>query len=267
MKQNSKKSTLDIAVLTAGRSDLFEVCIQNILPKLKSDYRIQVCNNGHPSSEYETIYKYLPSGAQIKRLNQDNGFSIGANTVIKSGNSPLVLFVTDDVFLHDGAIEALIERMEDTSIGICGLKLIFPKDSTDPGRPAGRVQHVGMGANIRGDMTHPLIGWTSDNPKCNVSREVIAVTGACFMIRRDVFNQVGGFDPSYGKGYYEDMDLCMKIRSTGKKIFIDTNAVGTHGVGQTFKSVDSSQIPIQQNQMMFRGRWISSLVWTEWELF
>lgn len=265
MKQN--KVTLDIAVLTAGRVDLFEKCIQAILAHMKSDYRIHVCNNGYPSKEYEEVYKLLPQGSIIKRVNQKEGFSYGANTAIKAGNAPLVLFITDDVFLHEGTIENLLKRMEDETIGQCGYKLLFPDDSTDPNRPAGKVQHVGMGANIRGDMVHPLIGWSPENPKCNISREVIAVTGASFIIRRNVFNRVGGFDTAYGMGYYEDMELSMRVRASGYKVFIDTVATATHGVGQTFKSVDGSQVPFQQNQMIFRSRWLKALSWSDWEIY
>jgi GT2 family glycosyltransferase len=155
--------------------------------------------------------------------------------------------------------------MGDPSIGICGYKLLFPDDSNDPNRPAGKVQHIGMASNIRGDMIHPLIGWSPDNPKCNVSREVLAVTGASFIVRRDIFQRVGGFDPIFGKGYYEDMDLCFKIRSAGKRVFVDTNAVATHGVGQTFKSNEPP--PIQQNQQIFKLRWWNSMPWSEFEIW
>src|SRR3990167_1809841 len=193
-RQNPQSSRilLDIAILTAGRVDLFEKCLNSILPEMKPEYKIQVCNDGHPSSKYEEVYKLLPSGSTIKRNNKAGGFSVGANTVMSSGNAPLILFVTDDVFLHTGTIDKLIRTMDDPSIGQCGLKLLFPDDSIDPHRPAGRVQHIGMASTIRGDMVHPLIGWTSENPKCNISREIIASTGASFIIRRNVFKAVRG---------------------------------------------------------------------------
>ena len=267
MKPNKTKIILDIAILTAGRVDCFEQCVKAILPQMKPEYRIFVCNNGHPSSEYEQVYKLLPEGSVVKRVNQKEGFSYGANTAIKAGNAPLVLFVTDDLFIHEGAIETLLKRMDDQSIGLCGYKFIFPEDSPDPSRPAGRVQHIGMATNVRGDMIHPLIGWSADNPKCNVSREVIAVTGASFIVRRHVFNQVGGFDTVYGKGYYEDTDICLKVRSIGKKVFVDTGAVATHGVGQSFQNVPPQEIPFQQNQMIFRSRWLKSLSWSEFDVW
>jgi len=265
------KPILDIAILTAGRADLFSKCLDAVLLQYKPEFRIHVCNNGHPSSEYEEVYKKLPYDSVIKRVNVDNGFGAGANIAIGSGSAPLVLFITDDVFIHEGAIMQLLSTMQDESIGLCGYKFLFPADSTDTSRPAGRVQHVGMAANIRGDMTHPLIGWTSENPKCNISRDVLAVTGASFMVRRNVFNQVRGFDPIYGKGYYEDMDLCMRIQAftnngQRSRIYIDTKAVATHGVAQTFKN-EKDPPPIQQNTSIFKTRWFQSLRWTEYEFF
>lgn len=260
------KIKLDIAVLTAGRVDLFEKCVDAILTQYQSDYQIHVHNNGHPSREYEEVYKKLPKDSSIIRSNQMSGFSDGANRVIKSGSAPLVLFVTDDLFIHTGAIDTLLQRMGDKSIGQCGYKFLFPEDSEDRSRPAGRVQHIGMASNIWGNMIHPLIGWSADNPKCNVSREVLAVTGASFMIRREVFNRVGGFDLIYGRGYYEDMDLSFKVRASGYRVFVDTKATATHGVGQTFKDA-KEPIPLQQNQMIFRTRWLSAIPWSEWEIW
>lgn len=260
------KPILDIAILTAGRVDLFDKCVETVLRQVEPEHRIFVHNNGHPSKEYEAVYTKLPETSRIIRSNVNTGFGEGANRVIRAGNSPLVLFITDDIFLWDGVIDSLLARMEDKSIGICGYKLLFPHDSTDPSRPAGRVQHVGMASNIRGDMIHPMIGWEPQHPKCNISREVLAVTGASFIVRRDVFNRVGGFDPIYGKGYYEDMDLCFKIRQAGYRVFVDTSAVATHGVGQTFKDT-KEPVPFQNNQQIFKLRWMPSMAYSEWDMW
>lgn len=259
------KPILDIALLTAGRSDLFSKCVDSVLPQMRPEYRIYVHNNGHPSAEYEEIYKRLPEGSKIIRSNHMTGFSDGANKVINAGQSPLVLFITDDVFLWDGAIDRLLDRMRDNGIGQCGYKLLFPHDSEDRARPAGKVQHIGMASSIRGDMLHPLMGWDATNPKCNISREVLAVTGASFIIRREVFKRVRGFDTIYGKGYYEDMDLSFKVRSAGYRVFVDTSAVATHAVGQTFQN--EKDIPFFQNQQIFKSRWAPYMAWSEWEMW
>lgn len=266
MKNN--RPLLDIAILTAGRSDLFGKCVDAILPQMKSEYRIQVYNNGYPSSIYEEIYKKLPEGSVVKRGNQNIGFGNGSNSVIKLGDAPLVLFVTDDIFIQDGAIDNLVRVMDDPTIGISGYKFLFPKDSTDTTRPAGKVQHIGLGISVKGDVLHPLIGWSADNPKCNISRDVQAVTGASFIVRRAVFNKAGGFNPIYGLGYYEDVDLCLTIKSLGFRVRIDTVSRAEHGVGQTFGQVqDKSVIPMQKNHQIFQNRWVGQIVWDDYTFY
>lgn len=268
MRKNnpSSKKLLDIAILTAGRCDLFSKCVDAVLPQMKDEYQIHVYNNGHPSTEYEEVYKKLPQGSIVKRSNTNSGYGGGANAVIRSGSAPLVLFITDDIFIHAGAIDTLVRTMDDPTIGLSGYKFLFPDDDGDPVRPAGKVQHIGMASNIRGDMIHPLIGWSSDNPKCNISREVLAVTGASFIVRRKLFNMAGGFDPAFGAGYYEDMNLCFTIRSLGGRIYINTDATATHGVAQTFKN-EKTPAPLQQNQMIFRSRWLTYTAWSEFEIW
>lgn len=262
----NSNSLLDIAILTAGRSDLFDKCVDAVLAEMSPDYRVQVCNNGHPSQEYENTYKKLPPNSVIKRKNVDDGFGAGANTVINSGKSPLVLFVTDDIFIHRGAIDKLVRTMDDPSISLCGYKFLFPEDSDDLARPAGKVQHIGMATTITGEMVHPMIGWSADNPKCNVSRDVVAVTGASFMVRRDIFRRVGGFDLVYGKGYYEDTDLCFKIRAQGGRVFVNTESTATHGTGQTFKN-EKNPAPIHLNAAIFKSRWFNTMAWSEWLMY
>jgi GT2 family glycosyltransferase len=154
----------------------------------------------------------------------------------------------------------------DEKIGLCGMKLLFPEGSDDKGRPAGRVQHIGHGIDIRGEVVHPLMGWKPDNPKCNVSREVLSVTGGVFIVRRNAFLRAGGFFEGYGLGYFEDVDLCLTLREQGWKIWIETEAVGTH---YTNMSMMRSEVrpDMEWNKMIFRGRKSNQLIndtWSYW---
>jgi GT2 family glycosyltransferase len=237
--------------------------------------RILVLDNGSPQEDYVKnldIFEMVKStrlsiehGA-TKRSQENMGFPRGANELFRMGSAPLIMLITDDVMVNPDAINVLVRRMDDPTIGICGMKLLFPPTSTDPNRPAGRVQHIGHGVNIRGEITHPLMGWSADNPKCNVSREVFSVTGAAFMVRRNLFRQVKGFSEDYGKGTFEDVELCLRIRQLGYKIFIDTNAVGYHHVGATVQ-LKKEGFPLLFNSMLFNSRWANSLAWTEWEMY
>lgn len=248
---------VDIALLTGGQVDpkIFEDCLHSICIEAASvQSKVYVFRNGIPAetkAAYDEILNRYP--VTIIASKENKGFPFGANRVIRSGFSPLVLFITDDVILHDGTLDKLVRRMDDPTIGLCGLKLTFPIDSTDPGRPAGKVQHVGHGIDIRGEIIHPLMAWSPDNPKCNISRDVASVTGACFMVRRKVFNDAGGFFEGYGMGYYEDVDLCLEARRLGHRVFIDTEATAIHYVGATWIK-NKIPVPMAQNRMLLRAR-------------
>jgi GT2 family glycosyltransferase len=159
-------------------------------------------------------------------------------------------------------VDKLLRRMDDPKIALCGMKLVFPADSTDPARPAGRVQHVGHAVNIRGEIYHPFMGWTADNPKCCVSRPVVSVTGAVFMVRRNAWNQAHGFFEGYGKGYYEDVDLCLTLQKLGYGVFIDAEAIADHYTNATMNE-QKDLPPIQNNYQILYQRHGQDFVWTE----
>jgi len=251
------------------KMSIFEQCINAIkseIPTVPS--RLIVFQNGdipaNNSIEYGRILTDLPPMSRWVNCSRRYGFPVGANKAIRSGHAPLVLFITDDIILKPGCLDALVRRMDDKTIGICGLKLLFPLDSDESG-PRGTIQHVGHGISIRGAITHPFLGWSADNPKCCVSREVISVTGGCFMVRRSVFENARGFFEGYGTGYFEDVDLCMTIKQLGWKVFIDTDAQAWHYTGQSMKQVE--RLPMQYNEMILHTRHSNDFRWTEYEFY
>jgi GT2 family glycosyltransferase len=198
-------------------------------------------------------------GARLKHSSVRLGFGAAANRIIRQGDSSLVLFITDDVILHDGSLAKLIETMQDPEIGLCGMKLIFPVDSPDKSKPAGRVQHVGHAIDIRGEVTHPLMGWSPENPRCCKSREVQSVTGGVFIVRKNLFLRVGGFWEGYGLGYFEDVELCISIRSiliekdAYYKVWINAEATATHHTNMSMMKA-GIPIPMQVNKFLFQQR-------------
>jgi O-antigen biosynthesis protein len=262
----STSAAIDIVVTTCGRFDCLEKCLNAVyLESLKSPINLIVLDNGSPSDERivnQRLFEWKKENNNIisfktKRLPQNTGFPQGANEGARMGNAPLIMFLSDDVELQFGAVEKVLRRMDDPTIGICGIKLIFPPTSTSPIRPAGKVQHVGLSLNIRGEPIHPLVGWSPDNLKTCVSRDVWAVTGACLTIRRSLFNKVGGFDLMYGMGTFEDMSLNMEVRRLGYRIFVDVDALGYHYVGATAEKLQQS-FPIPYNLNLFRTKWMQS---------
>jgi GT2 family glycosyltransferase len=129
-------------------------------------------------------------------------------------------------------------------------------------RPAGKVQHVGLCTNIRGEFYHVFLGWSPDHPKVMKVWEVYAVTGAALMTRRGIFDKVGRFNIMYGQGTWEDIDYCMSVRELGYNVIVEQSAVGIHYTGATAEHYKMGY-PLDQNRMLFMARWAGNLNYTE----
>ena len=276
----SQPSQVDVVITTGGRFDLLEKCLTALYREAQttslSIYLIDNASNAEERIANAKLFEYHPEDDpalgvkefRSKRLTQSIGFPDSNNEGARLGHAPLILFLNDDVELHDGAITNAVKRFEDATIGVVGAKLIFPPTSTSTIRPAGKVQHVGVALNIRGEPVHPLVGWSADNPRTNVSRDVFAVTGAFLMVRRAIFQKVGGFNSIYGMGTWEDVELCMMVRQAGLRVFIDTESIGYHYVGAT-QEKKQVNYPLHTNRMIFQSRWANSglMQWSEMELW
>lgn len=255
-KKLKKSNPLDVVVTTAGRYDLLEKCLESLEAQTVKTFNICLID-GNDDIEGRNKYRELLDKYGAKLLGQNVGFPRLANEGSKMGNASLILFISDDVVIAPDVVERMLERMKDDTIGILGMKLLFPEDSVSAQRPAGKVQHVGLAMDVTANVIHPLVGWSADNPKTCISRDVFATTGACFMTRRNLFHQVGGFDVDFGLGTFEDVSLCLAIRSIGKRIFVDTDIQGYHYVGATTEKKNAG-FPLQQNSMIFRAKWSQS---------
>jgi GT2 family glycosyltransferase len=255
---------LDICVLTAGRFDLLTKCLDAI--QMASEFtpcNVYVLDNGSKNrlTEGKDVFNH-PVITKHKRLNRNVGYGGGANAVIHMGRSPLVLFVSDDIILRPDVIKVLLETMKDLTIGLCGLKLLFPQDGKNG--PPGKVQHVGHSVNLKAEIVHPFIGWSADNPKCCQSGERYSVTGAVFMVRRRLFEAIGGFDPAYGTGYYEDVEMALQIKQRKGKIYCECSAVAEHYVGATYEITQDANLAHSREVFVSRNR--KNLAWTDWKL-
>lgn len=271
MTRKTKKiihNIVDVALLTCGVVDvpIFQQCIQAIKREIEGVAAgFQVFFNGVPHESVQTFKNIVleATPTQIRFSGKNDGYPKGANAAIRMGSAPLVLFITDDVVLHEGSLKKLIDTMKEPGIAMCGLKLTFPKTSTDPNRPAGRVQHIGHAVDLHGQIVHPLIGWRPENKKCNISREVQSVTGAVFMVRRELFRKAGGFYEGYGRGYFEDVDLCLTLRQMGGHIYINTEATADHHTNASMLKINEP-IPMTQNRQILLNRRGNQLIHDSW---
>ncbi|WP_051356870.1 glycosyltransferase [Azorhizobium doebereinerae] len=137
------------------------------------------------------------------------GFAAASNAGAREARGEVVAQVNSDVIpVAPGWLAPLCAALAEDGVGAVGPKLLFDD---------GSLQHAGMyfAPGPRGQWLnhHFHKGMPRDYPPAALARSVPAVTGACLLMRRAVFEAVGGFTEDYVIGDYEDSDLCLKVRA------------------------------------------------------
>lgn len=265
MMVNTVNYGIDIVILLYKEYSYLIGLLESIKPAcVDVPHRIILIDNG--TGDQKIIKEELSKTSvsySLFTLPENRGFPGGCNYGANRGTQSHILFLNSDVILEPESVKNMYRNFSDEIVGVVGAKLLFPLDSQDQKRPAGKVQHAGIETSVRLEFNHVFVGWSADNPKVNAKCEPFAVTGACMMVRRDLFKQVGGFFEGYGLGTFEDVDLCQSIRYTGHKVIYDPLAVGYHHVGASSIKAQLGY-PLDQNKQLFLLRWKDHLEWSEW---
>lgn len=264
------KITVDIVLPVHRRIDLLEKCLDAIPEAMGNvSYQVIIFDNATPPEEKSPLYVKLrhQEGFVMSENSTNLGFPIACNRAARRGTAPFIFFLNSDVILDPGSVKLLVDAMQDQTIGVVGMKLVFPDNplGLNPNiRPANKIQHVGLMSNIRGEIVHAFMGWDEYHPKVMEVRDMLGVTGAALMTRRALWNKLGGFLEDYGLGTFEDIDFCMKCREANYNVIAVPQARGIHYTGATAEKYQLPY-PLQMNKLLFMQRWAGKLPWTEFQ--
>lgn len=189
------------------------------------------------------------SGVTVVRNLVNHGFLRNCNNAVKAAKGEYLLFLNNDTNVQQGWLIFLLETIErDPRIGIVGPKFVYPD---------GKLQEAG------GIIWNDASGWNygkwddPDNHRYSHVREVDYISGACLMIRKELWDQIGGFDQRYAPAYYEDSDLCFEVRKRGYKVVYQPAAVVVHFEGTTCGTDTGKGIKTYQeiNRQKFFRKW------------
>ncbi len=198
--------------LIRGRATTFVAnCVQSLRRQSSyPNYEVLVLDNGDlPPNLRQQLGEW---GAVCIPFTEPFNLATKMNRGAARALGDHLVFLNDDVEVIRGDwLEALLEYSQQPEIGAVGARLLFPD---------GRVQHAGV-VVLDGDPLHQYYGEPRDSLGyfCGavVPRNCTAVTGACLMTRRDVFHELGGFSEAFPLNY-NDMDYCLRVRESGRRI-------------------------------------------------
>lgn len=238
--QNPK---LSVIIVSYNSESFIEKCILSVLKNLPKNGEVIVIDNNSGDKTVKVLEKF---GSEIKLIkSSDNlGFSKGNNRAVKESSGDYFFFLNPDTEIETPVFDELLNFYENTlDAGIVAPKLIMED---------GKVQEsVKRLPTIWGAIKEFIFGvknaYIQYVPEGKNPIEVEMVYGAAFLMKKDLFERLNGFDEKFFL-YYEDADLCNRIRQLGKKIYYYPGVSIKHLVGATKSNQDKYKLNLESSK-------------------
>lgn len=246
----AESPTVSIIVPVHNAWRYLYVCLKSLRDNTSGvSYEILVADDSSTDDTARLLERM--SGVRITRTSHRLGFLGNVNQAAKLARGKYIVLLNSDTYVQNGWLEKLVEVAEqDGQAGIVGARLLYPDGRLQEAgcivwdEPANHAMNFGRGADPA-------------NYEYGYIREVDYCSGACLLVRRDLFDALGGFDGRYAPAYSEDSDLCFAARSKGKRVIYQPDAVVIHydGVSSAGAAVPDKRKHLQPNQRLFYEKW------------
>lgn len=255
---------IDVVVVSYNQRERLLACCASVVAS-ETLSRLIVVDNASSDASVEAIRQACPQ-AEVLEMNLNLGFAAAMNRGVAVGDSRLILLLNNDARLTDEALLRLAAAMDNDRLGAAGPRLVGGAGQVE--LSIGRTISVFNETGFRfiellyRDGTGPLAGIVERY--LDKSRETRSLSGACLMLRREAFEEVGGFDERFFL-YAEDVDLCRRLRQYGWALRYVASAVVEHdrGVSGAANPVETA-IAYRRSQLAFyrkhRGRLVEFAV-------
>jgi GT2 family glycosyltransferase len=218
-------------------------CLESVLAETTIPFELIVLDNASPDGSAAAIAEAFPedrTGVRLIASAENHGFAVGNNLAARQARGKYLLLLNPDTLVLDRAIDRLVGFAERTpEAGIWGGRTLHGDRTLNPGSVFGRVTLWSLFCRASGlallfrrsPFFNPeeIGGWARDS-----ERAVDVVQGSFFLIRRDLWERLGGFDPSFVM-YGEEQDLCLRAARLGVRPRMTPEATIVHFHGAASK--------------------------------
>ena len=251
---------VSVVVATRDRAELLAACLDGLLHRTDyPDLEVVVIDNGSSASDALAILSRARADPRVRVLGRPGPFNWAAlnNDGVRGSTGAVVVLLNNDTeVIEPGWLRELVSQAVRPDVGAVGAKLLYP-DHT--------IQHAGVLLDGKDHALHSWRGMDGEAPGYQhslvVVRDVVAVTGACLAMRRDVFDAVGGCDAANLPVTWNDVDLCLRVRERGLRVLWTPHARLLHHEQATRGSDATSENDrrFRREQAYMRHRWRETL--------
>ena len=272
-KHTVRPPQVSVIILNRNGAPCLDALFESLLRYNTTPIELIVIDHASSDASLDTLKRWedrLP--IQTLALDKNDSFSASSNRGARLAKAPFVLFLNNDIVWKQDALPPMLNTLKSRQVGVVGLKLLKTEfsqdgDNTSPS-DIPEVQHLGVRYTLVSDQYWPYeTSPDSGLPEEQYSpQDVLIVTGAVMLCRRDEFLAVGGFDEGYFYGY-EDVEFCLRMSvGQGKRIVCRNDLMALHHHGYTrLTGREPSMIDHQlDNQMRLLdqlGLWTKRTFW------
>ena len=213
---------ISVLIPTKDAPRILDRCLESISAKTSyPQLEILVIDNDSTDPEARRVMREY--GVRVVPFPGKFNFSRANNAAARQARGDYLVFLNNDTeIVTSDWLEHLLYYCEQPDVGAAGALLVYDNRT---------VQHAGVALGMRGTADHLMRGFPLDVDgyagSLACAREVSAVTAACMMMRKSLFDEVGGFNDHFFTAY-QDLDLCLRLRDRGLRIIYTPRTVVVH---------------------------------------
>lgn len=250
---------VSVLIPNKDQKDTLKQCLDSVFEKTTyQNYEIIIIENNSTESEIFEYYRELQKRSNVKVITWKEGFNYSAinNFGEKEASGEYLLFLNNDVeVINPRWMEEMLGNCQRPEVGIVGAKLYYPDDT---------IQHAGTIIGIGGIAGHAFLNMPRSRTgylhKASIQMNLSAVTAACMMMKRSVYEQLGGFEEKLTVAF-NDVDLCLRTVQAGYRVVYNPKVELYHYESKSRGSEDNEEkVRRFQSEIEFmRTRWITIL--------
>lgn len=232
MPQIVQKPLLSIIIISYNTRDMTLACIASVYAQTTSPFEIIVVDNASNDDSAKAISEQFPD-VRLVMETINHGFAPAHEIAVPMARAPWLLLLNPDTVVLDGALDNLLAfAKRSPSSGIWGGRTVYADKTLNPYSCWGRMTLWSTFCRTTG--LSGLFSWSElfnsevmGNWPRDTERDVDVVTGCLFLIHRETWDQLDGFDPTFYM-YGEEVDLCLRARKLGLQPRITPDATIIH---------------------------------------
>lgn len=232
--------SVSVLVVTFGARDWVARALDALRDHTPIPHQVVVVDNGSTDGTLDLLR--ARADIELVEAGRNLGFGVANDVAALHARADLLCLLNSDALVPAGWTQ-LLEWFDDPTVGAAVPEYLWPD---------GRVQEAGAAIHADGLVAPFGVG---DVPAWPFVRDVQYASAACWVVRRALFEQLGGFDAAYAPAYYEDTDFALRMHAAGARIVFDPRVRVVHAQGASSGSAARAVALREANRARFTRTW------------